>query len=710
MSQNEFISNFVNTYFAKNFEPSFENGQFSLLNRTSALATYPGGSQLCDLRLRTDFQVVGKQKRLEIDSTFTDLNGYNTKYISQTGHFVPEAALQEFSKTDFGKRVTTKDIEGKITGLTHRDCHTSYLYNMLISWARALLYKMNKTKEMDKDRRAILTVKCSPYQSAHVTVGLPDIAETSYRIILGSPNDHVNIPTRIRSSENFFEKPFVLHYNASSHTQECYYLVHAAGRTHSSALNFDFEIPGVDGDNVLLDRVDPCGDTLNLSQLEHIPWNDPDTQWQWILDYVTLNRLQTQFAATLETFGAMCCHPIWSSAEACAWQMSELVAVLGSFEPTRARLRTVLDGDPYIEDTNAIDYVIGAKSKPVHYWISSAILNYYMWYGLYAVIYNEAAGRTSWRTAFTSVHEALTNLYSPHMRAFCISAITGHEVPTSMSVGAGMHVSMQDMPSVGRILNTGKGTSGEEARVNVDAVYAPVTGSLLLGTFANDLEVVQHLKSHFGVQFRGTRGTPYSKIDLMKTATIYRLFGHSTTFFDEITQQEITPWAPVNECVPDLSSILFEPRDLCKLTVGWSEIRPGRCIPLPALGSLAENGSISVVIQKPHIEPVKFRTAQTPLQTYVTTGLTPKPVKVTVKSTYKYMPTRFHANVVKQYKQEGFHEIVPTLAPQRPEMQVVHEVPQITVSTEETPASVSDASLTQDQPPAIAQPGGFSNV
>jgi len=463
-------------------------------------------------------------------------------------------------------------------------------------------------------------------------------------------------------------------------------------RNQVSELNFDFAVPGIDNDKlILLDPIDPHGEGVDADAAERVPWGDADMIWKWILDYVVLNRIEQQFAATLEVFGSMFFHPIWSSAEACQWQMSELVVVLGTFEPTRARLRTSLQGNPYSSDPDANLYVVSNQTKPISYLVNSAILNYYMWYGLYAAVYNDAADRDDWRSALSSVAGELQMLYTPHMRAFCLGILLNQEIPTNMSYGAGFYVSMAGVERVTKITHTLPGTTGEHAEVIVDALFAPVSGSLVLGTMSGDLEVVQHLKSNYRVDFHGTRTSTYDNVELLKTANIYRLFGHNITLFDNITNDQIKPWAAVNECVIEPASIRFDPNKVMKITLGWSDSREGRTVPMPALGALGQAGFLNVTIQKPHLETIKFRTSQTPVKVYVTAKRDKKPLTVKIRSGFSYTPGTFRAKQTLVYKQQGFHEVETQLPPDNPEGEKVIAPAQTTVLTEAIPETARSA-------------------
>jgi hypothetical protein len=314
-----------------------------------------------------------------------------------------------------------------------------------------------------------------------------------------------------------------------------------------------------------------------------------------------------------------------------------------------------------------------------------------MWYGLYAAIHNDAVSRDDWRSALTSVCGELQMLYTPHMRAFTLGIVLNQEIPTNMSNGAGFYVSMDGVERVHRIDHTLPGTSGEQALVITEALFAPVSGSLVLGTMSGDLDVVQHLKSNYRVDFHGTRTSTYDDVELLKTANIYRLFGHNITLFDNITNEMITPWASVNECVIEPASIRFDPKEVKKITLGWSDVRQGRTVPMPALGALGQEGYLNVTIQKPHLETIKFRSAQTPVKVYVTSKRSKKPLTVKIRSGYSYTPGTFRAKQVQVYKQQGFHDQETRLPPDNPEGMVVKEPAQTTVLMEAIPQTAKNA-------------------
>jgi hypothetical protein len=262
-----------------------------------------------------------------------------------------------------------------------------------------------------------------------------------------------------------------------------------------------------------------------------------------------------------------------------------------------------------------------------------------------------------------------------------------------------MYIDTSVMAKTRKLAHTAPGRSGTTAEVIIDGIYAPVSGSLMLGSYSGELEAIQHLKGIQAIEFRGTRTATYSTVELTKISNIYRLFGHNITIFDSLTNEAKVPWAAVNECVIEPCSIAFDCTKVRAYTLGWSDQREGRCVPLPALGSLGQEGSLKMVIQKPSIELIKFRTAQTPVTTYTTIKRDKLPVPIMIKSAYSYKPGVFKARKGIRYQQSDFRSEGRQAPPDIPEGPQVTEVVQTTVPMEALPESAETAGLsTHGQP------------
>nr|QED43018.1 hypothetical protein [Uromyces totivirus D] len=675
-----FLNTLANLYSNKNFAVAFIKGQFSLLNRTFATIVAGDASAApvnVDLRLKTSFQIAGRKKRVALDDTANDYSGYNKKFINDAGMYMPDAAINEFAATDFGKRVITKDIEAKLASLVSRDYHVAFLYNMLISWGRAMLYKSDGEINRDEDGYHILKVKVNNYSDSHVLMSgmYPD--DHTIEIPLDTPFSEMNLAPHVRTAENYFNHSYVMHYDASTPAKETFYLLHACGRDQTSALNFDIPIPTFQIADAAVDRINAHDNAIRIDQ-SNIPYHKPEILWDWIIDYVRINRLEDQFASTMELFSAMSFQPDPSTAEASVWLKTELVAVLSPFSPTRARIRVNLTDEPYNPSPETAAFVFDSSLQASNFFVEAAMYNYLMWYGLYALLHDEARNRSDWRSVFTSVSDHLHNLTTPEMRAFCIANVTGQQIPTYMTTGCGFYVDLSMMDDARAMpISVDKEGRYPNMSIPINAIYAPVSGSLLLGALAGELEVVQHLKSNFSFTGMGIGSYAYPEEELLKLVSIYRLAGNEVVLRNDRTDQRIIPYANVSECVIEPASVFFDPLSRDIWIPHSSDPRQGRSFPLPEVNNILNHSKISISIQRPTIEPIQYRTAMSPLRTFVQPVQRGRKKLIgIVSSKYIARPMTFKARPAPEYKEQDFHMVLPHLPPAKPEVKRVEAVEQ----------------------------------
>jgi hypothetical protein len=240
-----------------------------------------------DLELRSDFQVAGKNKKAKNNLSYTNYTGYNKKFIDDNGEYDPFLATTEFAKLATDKRLFKDDTHAIIRSQAQADSHESFIYNMLISWGKALLYRMNKGQD---DTFRVATY---PYSDSHVDIALDaSFTKHEYEITLGLPVNEALIDNHVweyRRPTEYFKRPYVLYYNKQGLGQESFYLAHTLGRTNTSALNFDVDIVGIQTQSLTLE---PIGGSEFLEiAIDDIPWDNPEMLWMYITEYVTMNRV-----------------------------------------------------------------------------------------------------------------------------------------------------------------------------------------------------------------------------------------------------------------------------------------------------------------------------------------------------------------------------------------------------------------------------------
>nr|CAE9672667.1 coat protein [Mucor hiemalis virus 4] len=659
----EFIKDSINLSFSQNRDPIIKEGRFTATNDSIVFVSHHGQKFQADLSLSTSFQVAGRKKYVRHLGTHTDYSGFNRKFITDSGAYDPVSALEEFSKTNTDRAMLKPESLGFIHRHSQSDSHEAFLYNMLISWYKAKLYVDNDGED------DIFKVRTSPYRDSHCVIPLDRAYEDHlYEIEVGYPVNVQRMQSAswaLRIKENYWARPYVLHYNASTVPQETFYLVHALGRTETSELNFDIEIPSLDTRELLLDPIN--GNQFLPDDFERIPWTQPDVLWQWIIDYVRLNRLEQPFAAAFETFGAMTYHPMPSTAEACSWNQAQLVVSLGQFSPTRARNRSNLEGEPYKPYALADEFMINEVESPARFITSSAICNYYMWYGIYTLIHNEARSRSAWRTAYTSVADELQVLTSAAARAASISAITGREYSSCMTDGCAMLVDLSLLGSYTEIPEIRDLDRAVLRPLQISAVYAPVSGSLVLGTMVNDFETTAHLTSNYVLDLKHPTTPSPDLTQLARAATVYRLFGHDLVLTNLVTGVPFNTWAAVRECVPDIATIDFDPMTPKHYRIDGSIVREGRSHILPPPHVLLADNTATVLVQKPTVTLTKWGSRREPLRPSLVFSRKKKPVTFKVNAPIKYNFSQFTARAVPTQELSGFRRATDTVPPRNPE-------------------------------------------
>jgi hypothetical protein len=209
--------------------------------------------------------------------------------------------------------------------------------------------------------------------------------------------------------------------------------------------------------------------------------------------------------------------------------------------------------------------------------------------------------------------------------------------------------------------------------VPVNAIHAPVSGALLLGAYSGDFEVLAHVKSVLSIQGRGI-DEQYSDAELLVLSTIYRLTGHDITLRNTRTNSRITPYANVNECIPEPASIFFDSKNVDILSPEHNDPREGRTHPMPQLKHVLDHNSISMVIQKPNIEPIVYRSATRPLDVSYMPKRRKRPVLIgKVLPKYTATTSKFRAIGEEEKHRQDFRFDPTKQPPTKPEGKRVTE-------------------------------------
>lgn len=677
-----FLKSLINFEISKTYLPSISNAVFSLVNNTFAVIRDGFTSYNCELELRTDFQYVGLNKKIKMVSNYTSYYGYNSKYINDDGVYDPSLAFGEFSRNAPEKRFLKNDAIALLKSHTQADSHDAFIYNMLISYGKALLCEHTGSHE-----NRSFTAKCYGYKDSHTTV-LNKFGTYMSEVDIGlGPPVPISLAEqaswRPRLEDNYFSKPYVIKYNAKDPQQEAFYLLHVLGRSDVSELNFDFPLPALDTNELLIDPIGSEGQVSN--DFYDIPWGSPATIWQYIIDYIVINRLQQVFAATLESFSAMGAHPVFESAEACSWQNARKVLTLSPFSPTRARLGTNLEDSPYVVSPSASDFLLTEAAIPALYLNRGAVLNYMELFGTYAMVHNVSRGRADWYQAYNSYEPNLDGLHSIYSRVISMSSITGHDIVTAMHQGCNVTWDLAPMLRVESIQNYVSHDHVHEKGIPIKGIYAPVSGSLLLGALSGELPAVQHLKAVQEMPHGLDDPLELECDDAVKVANMYRLFGYDMEMIDEKTEREVRPWASAHTCVIEPLSVAVNIGKTSTFLIRDSVRRDGRSAPMPHVFSLLAGDKACLTIRTPTIKVAKMQRRTSPARPFIGRNGKVAPLSYTVSSMYTARQITFKAKeIAQQYtRPSGFRLAETDVPPRLPEP--------IRVTGDPIPVSVSAA-------------------
>lgn len=601
----QFVKSLLDFKFDKSYEPKYEEGRFSLVNRTLVTLASSANRFQANLSVSSDFQVTGTKFVVREHEAVTDYSGYNKKYIQDDGTYDSVPAFEEFARHPFGVKVTREESFALMKGTIQTDSHEAFIYNMLVSWYKAKLYTDTKSQS------GIMKLKTNGFEDAHVTMEYYSESATVHQIRLEAPNTEFkgDIMINYRTVNNYWSQPYILRYSANSQEQTNFYLSHLTGRSGLSGLNVDIPISGIDTSLLLLDPIG--GEKVGALDWSAVPWTKHETLWGWILDYVQVNRLEHAFAASFELLGSMAAQPMPSFHEGNMWHKMRLTVNLGRFQPTRARVRSNLEGEYYARNTLASEFMQHEASHPKMYLVTSAVLNYYAWLGLPALLYNESQKYDRWNEVFNSGAGSLAILATPEARAAIVSMLVGKEVATSMNQSAFLSYNTAPMANSLRITDYKCVGVGYPSVIPLKHVHPYVSGNLVLGTISSQLSMVANLHATTTFSIDDTR--TLSQVAAWQLATAYRLFGQEVEVCEEKNGLPFTPYANGKECIPPLSAFLKHTNHRERHVIVDCRARLGRQEYLPSPAILHQLGEWTMTVTTPVLEAVNWKDKRRPL-------------------------------------------------------------------------------------------------
>jgi hypothetical protein len=596
----KFLDSILNFKFNNLLEARILGGRFTLVNSTTATTRINDDPVFVNLELSSDFSLTNVNPIVTHQATHTDYSGYNSKYVNDDGSYNAEAALAEFAKTMYSGRLTRPEMLTILDSADVRDSHESYIYNLLVSWFMAKLYKDSESKN-----RETFTVSKQGYSDSHVTIEFNSHSTVNVETVtLGLPvGDLGDLSIDMRTSENYWNRPYVFRYSNATPVQAAFYIYHLSGRERRTSLNVDVDVAGIDTSKLLFDPV--VNRSMTLVTPDAVPWHDPDIIWSWVIDYVQLNRVEHAFAAAFETLSALAAVPMPSYQESTMWDRMQTTINFSAFSPTRARIRSNLEGVPYRTDNARYEVAMDDMAHPNSFIHSSAILNYSFYVGLYSMIDNYARSLDNWRGAFVSFVDEMAILQTVTARAAIISTVFGKDTPSCMNGSMFLSFNVAPMFGVEEIVPYKVHEKGYPQKLSIDMLHPYVSGSLLLGAVSADFDSCQHLHSLQKMEL-DVRGTS-SPIDTIKIANMYRLFGYDVKAVHSRSGEQYPTYANFRECVVTPAYLLNLPEEYERVVITKRLQREGRSTNVQGIEALTVSRGCTMTIITPTISVVQWQ-------------------------------------------------------------------------------------------------------
>nr|WGM49128.1 coat protein [Umbelopsis gibberispora virus 1] len=637
--------------------PTYEDGAFSLVNRSVALVETLHSQFSSNLELRTDFTLTGFKPVVRYVDATADYTGINKKYIDETGFYDLHSAIEEFVRNYPGMRLSKQEIEAVAGSSPRHDSHVLYIYNMLVSWYKALLYRDTRGEN------GTFKVRRGGYSDSHVSYAVRgQLTEGFSEVTMGSPVEETDLGQySVRTMTSFWDSPYVVRLRGTNPMALGFYMLHLNGRTQTSDLSVDFELPGLDDREAAIDLVGAS--SLTMLDADAIRWTSPETIWLWIKDYVELNRVETAFAQAMELLSALAFQPLPSYHESKVWEKCQINVTLAKFTPTRARVPGNLDGEQYLNSTDAKEFSLTDGSNPKGYLLHGAVANYLTWLGLGALVDNFASGLSDWRLAYLAASDEMSVVRSVNARAAIISFLLDKEVVTYMDGNVNVSYDTTAMADATQIVFDI--VHDDTPRVKqLDGPYPYVSGSLVLGAVSTTLPALQHLVSHGTIM--PSAYNDYTPQEAITMTNVYRLFGHDVQPYHVKTGEEYPTFATAHECVICPSAILNNARDFDRLALTESTARAGRTHFLPHSSSIRHRNTFTFTFTTPVLSLNRFGRRTLPCRPSIRVASRRQEIRFTVKSSGTLQHVKIAGGGTGRVVRQGFRDVPIRTVPEQP--------------------------------------------
>jgi len=291
-------------------------------------------------------------------------------------------------------------------------------------------------------------------------------------------------------------------------------------------------------------------------------------------------------------------------------------------------------------------------------------MNYTAWVGLYAMVSNFSRDMRDWRPAVESYDAEMAILATPESRAALVSLVTGKEIFTCMNNNCHITYDLSDMANVKYVADFVPLEEDYPSKLKLDGLPPYVSGSMVLGCVALELQEVAHL--HGNYSFQVSTYNDLDPVDAGKAASTYRLFGHDTEIVHFRSMEQYPIYANRNDSTIAVHEIINRTRDFDRLKILSSSPRSGRNVDLPGAESLSNYGEVHVTIDRPTLLVLPWQSRRNVFRPAVVMQNNRAAIHFKVGNTSQYKTAHFNIGRVQNMVSQGFHERHLEIAPSHP--------------------------------------------
>lgn len=552
-------------------------GGFDITAQSSLVVSANSSTYPINISSVIKYTCLGTHKELVTTTGHSDLRGMNVSYIAGDSGSINIPLLRDaVAKNSAVPSAVRGSWINEVMRVACADSHVTFIYNMLVSWYKAVLYQSStpahrtgRSQPTGGDiRHATITLRLLNYQDTHVrvTCQADEAAVVGVDVTLAPPSRydggvidqyHMGVSAQPRSNVIFLP--------AISDEATGWFISHVEGRDMPSDLNFEFTIPGVDLSDVLVhmsDATAPRGTDPNL-----FDWTNSDKMWLYISSYVKLNRVESHFAAAYELFGSLAYRPLAESAEGFIYSRHATRVYLPDMKFYRGRYTLLLEGDPWEVPHEALDLVLKVQSEVHSHIAACAFANYVSHIGSAAaagegmLVYDDLPNGLD-ASRFTNIWT--TQASAQHSGG--LSAVLGRDFPTHFTAQVGVIYPLSE-PFKTRYPHAVPATTGADT-TGFDLTGAglyprhftlPASLAQIYGHASAALTMLTHCQASSSV-VSNTRDKILTYEEALVTAVVWRLAGYNPRFRDVQTGLQVAPYGSLNAMGIVPGSLTFIPK------------------------------------------------------------------------------------------------------------------------------------------------------